>query len=158
MSFNFNKASSSFDTMIAKGLVLKAATMILPVGSKTVIDGTVDGPQVMVESDKVEGVKVLGVQVTKEKVDLETTLVVNGSLRTYNDIIVPNVMITGQVKCDKIVVEGTLAIKAGAKVDALEIRYRNLIIEDGAIVLAKMSHLDHIAEGEQGIVPTAAAE
>lgn len=125
-----------FDTLIAKGVTIKAATLILPLGSTTVIEGKVDGPQI--SAAQVEG-----------KADLKTTIVIAGEVRTYNDITIPNVVITGSVDCDKIVVEGTLAIKAGARVKANEIRYRSLVIEDGAIVLAQMNHLDHISVGEQ---------
>lgn len=127
---------AGFDTLIGKGVVLKAATLILPVGTTTVIEGMVDGPRIIVE--QVEG-----------KVDLKTTAVIAGSVRIYDEIIVPNVVITGEVNCNEIVVEGTLAIKAGAKVKANEIRYRSLVIEDGAIVLAQMNHIDHISAGEQ---------
>jgi cytoskeletal protein CcmA (bactofilin family) len=125
-----------FDTLIGKGVVLKAATLILPVGTTTVVEGKIDGPHITVE--QVDG-----------KADLKTTIVITGGVRTYNEIIVPNVVITGEVDCDKIVVEGTLAIKAGAKVRANEIRYRSLVIENGAVVLAQMNHLDHISAGEQ---------
>lgn len=126
---------TGFDTLIGKGVTVKAATLILPLGSTTVIEGEVDGPQI--SAVQLEG-----------KPDLKTTIVIAGRVRTYNDITIPNVVITGDVDCDKIVVEGTLAIKAGARVKANEIRYRSLVIEDGAIVLAQMNHLDHISAGE----------
>lgn len=125
-----------FDTLIGKDVIIKAATLILPIGTMTVIEGKVDGPQISAFA-------------IEDKVDLKTAIVIAGSVRTYNDINVPNVVITGEVDCDKIVVEGTLAIKAGARVKANEIRYRNLVIENGAIVLAQMNHLDHISAGEQ---------
>jgi cytoskeletal protein CcmA (bactofilin family) len=128
---------SGFDSIIAKGLTLRAATVIIGVGQTLVVDGEVFGPDIKV-ADQLDS-----------KVDLKTTLIVNGTTECVNNITVPNLTVTGAVKVDMIICEGTLAIKAGAKVDANEIRYRHLVIEDGAVVLGKMAHLDHISAGEQ---------
>ncbi len=126
-----------FDSIIAKGLVLRAATVVIGVGQTLLIDGEVFGPDIKV-ADKPDG----------SKPDLKTTVVIGGSVECVNNINVPNVVITGNVKVDMIICEGVLAIKAGAKIDANEIRYRSLVIEDGAVVLGNMRHLDYIPEGE----------
>ena len=128
---------AGFDTLIGKDMVLRAATLILAPFTTTVIDGEVFGPDIKV-ADQEPG-----------KPDLKTTVIVNGKVKCVNDINVPNVIITGEVDVAMIICEGTLAIKAGAKVTANEIRYRDIVIENGAIVLAKMAHLDHISAGEQ---------
>lgn len=123
--------TQGFDTLISKGMVLRAATMMLPAGSTTIIDGEVHGPDIkeVAEPNPNSFVnKLIG--------NTQTTLVVNGKVDCVNNI-------------DKIICEGTLAIKSGAKVTANEIRYRSLVIEDGAVVLGQMSHLDHISAGEQ---------
>jgi cytoskeletal protein CcmA (bactofilin family) len=88
------------------------------------------------------------------KVDTKTTLVVNGKLSAPSfdralDVTVTNVIITGNLVCDVIRVEGTLAVKAGAKLIAKKILYRNLVIETSAVVHGQMFHLDHVSEGEQ---------
>jgi cytoskeletal protein CcmA (bactofilin family) len=57
-------------------------------------------------------------------------------------ITVSDVTITGFVQCNSLHVEGTLAIKLGAKVNAEIVRYRRLIIEPGATLNARLVHLD----------------
>lgn len=136
-----------FDTLIAKGTSLRIQTMWLGVGSTTVIDGDVHGPHGSSDGCAIAVSDSLPIT-DRTKPDLKTTIVVNGSLNLVNDINVPNIVITGQVAAGKIICEGTLAIKAGAKVVANEIQYRSLVIEDGAIVLGTMAHLDHVSAGE----------
>jgi len=77
-----------------------------------------------------------------------TTLVTNGHVSAAADVNVSNMTVTGQLNAKVLICEGMLAIKSGAKVEATEIRYRSLTIEDGAIVHGKMTHLDHVS-GEQ---------
>lgn len=136
-----------FDTLIGKGLVLRAATVLVPFGTTTMIDGEIFGPDVKMLAPSEPTNKLLD-KFTGDNMS-KTTLVVNGKVECVNNVEVYNIVITGEVKVDMIHCEGTLAIKAGAKVDANEIRYRNLVIEDGAIVLGKMAHLDYISAGEQ---------
>lgn len=136
--------TQGFDTLISKGMVLRAATMMLPAGSTTIVDGEVHGPDIkeVTEPNPNSFVnKLVG--------NAQATLVVNGKVDCVNNIEVSNITIIGNVTVDKIICEGTLAIKSGAKVTANEIRYRSLVIEDGAVVLGQMSHLDHISAGEQ---------
>jgi hypothetical protein len=144
---------SSFNTYIGKKFLLRAATLKLPEGSTTIVDGIVHGPQVEVSPEPGElkagfiGYFTRWLEALRGRP--ETKLVINGYVECVNDIVVPSVVITGSVKADKIVCEGVLAIKSGAKVQANEILYRDLVIEDGAIILAKMSHLDYVSHGEQ---------
>jgi hypothetical protein len=75
---------------------------------------------------------------------------INGFIKfCEGELNVSNVTVTGELTADVVICEGMLAIKAGAKVEADEIRYRSLTIEDGAVVLGTMGHLDHVSQGEQ---------
>ena len=127
---------TGFDTLIAAGTKLNGS-VTLPANSITVLEGEIDGPSIT-----------MGLTET-EKVASKTTLVVNGKAATVKEITVHNVTVTGEVVCDLLMVEGTLAIKAGAKIRAREVRYRDIHIETGAVVLAQMCHLDHVSAGEQ---------
>lgn len=126
---------TGFDTLIAAGTKLNGS-ISLPANSVTVLDGEVDGPSIKMALTETE-------KVTK------TTLIVNGKAGVVHDINVQNVTVTGEIICDLLTVEGTLAVKAGAKIKAREVRYRDIVIETGAVVLAQMNHLDHISAGEQ---------
>ncbi|WP_407305684.1 hypothetical protein [Acinetobacter sp.] len=130
--------SRGFDTLIGKGTSIRG-DIAISANSTTVIDGDA-------ALSYITGV------VPPEKVATKTTLMVNGTVVRFEkplEINVHNVIITGQVTCDTITVEGTLAIKTGAVLKAKKILYRELIIETGAVVHGQMFHLDHTSEGEQ---------
>lgn len=136
--------SRGFDTLIGKGTSIRGS-IVIAANSTTVIDGDAF-------LDDITGVQVEG------KVSKKTTLRVGGTLRpkqneglgvfTPLNINVDNVIITGNVECDTIRVEGTLAVKAGATLKAKKILYRNLVAETGSVIHGAMSHLDHVSEGE----------
>lgn len=123
---------TGFDSIISKNTTL-TGTLIIGQNETILLDG-----------------KFTGIGVTQEG-DLnpnETALVVGGSVKAET-VTVSNVTIAGSLECDLLIVEGLLAIQINAMVKAREIRYRMLSIQDGAIVLAQMNHLDHISSGEQ---------
>lgn len=123
-----------FDSLIGKGQYIQG-DLVMSGGTTMVLDGEVSGDHVLVAG---------GAQATDQ-----TKLIINGALRCKNDIAVSNVTITGTLACNTLTVEGLLAIKAGAKVVAKEIRYRDIVMENGSVVLAMLNHLDHISAGEQ---------
>lgn len=119
-----------FDTLIGAGLTINGGLTVAP-NTCTVIDGAVDGPSISMALSETE------------KLAPKTTLVVNGRAVTVKEIAVHNVTVTGEILCETLIVEGQLSIKAGSKITAREIKYRTLHIENGAVVLAHMTHLDH---------------
>ncbi len=127
----FNAAKGGFDSLIAKGLQIEGKLVLAP-SSTTVLDGSMKGESVSVD------VFVAG---NVGKTD-STTFVINGQVVTIKSIVVPNVTITGEVKCDSLVVSGVLAIKKGARVDCARIEYNTLVVETGAII---NGHFEHIA-------------
>jgi cytoskeletal protein CcmA (bactofilin family) len=134
---------TGFDSIIGKGMVV-LGDLLLQEGTTTVIDGTLAGQDIRVHNT------------TPDKVDVKTTLVVGGSvsiargdLNSGGTIRVPNVTVAGVLECETLICEGRLALKAGAKIVAKQIQYRDIVIENGAIVLSQMMHLDHISAGEQ---------
>lgn len=129
---------TGFDSLIGAGLHVESNIFSLPPGSTMVIDGSVNSKHINT-----------AIQDASEKPNLKTTLVVNGNVNLDDTLSVRNITITGSVTANLIICEGVLAIKAGARVAAKEIRYRSIIIEDGAVVLANMQHLDHVSIGEQ---------
>lgn len=116
---------TGFDSIIAKDTRLNG-DMILGSNSTTVVDGSVMGNSIGCVDEATQ----------------ETTLVVGGNVVITTIISVPNVTITGTVVCGELHVEGTLAIKRGAKVDADLVKYRRLVIEPGAVLNAKLSSMD----------------
>lgn len=133
--------SRGFDSLIGKGTVIHGSKMYIAANATTLVEG----------SAYFEGIQ--GDTGGSEKVATKTTLHVAGTLAgplggKDLDIEVHNVIITGQVVCKTIRVEGTLAVKAGATLKAEKILYRNLITETGAIMHGQMGHLDHVSEGE----------
>jgi cytoskeletal protein CcmA (bactofilin family) len=132
LKFNNPFKRAGFDSIVSDKFVFDGA-IIVPEGTTLIMDGFMNGPSISsMTSNPTDG----------------TTLVVGGDVQV-DHVIISNVTVTGELKCKKLIVEGMLAIKAGAKVTAEEIQYRNLTIEDGAIVLGQMNHLDHISAGEQ---------
>lgn len=126
--------SQGFDSLIAKGLKIEGHMTLAP-DTTTQIDGEMSGETIsMTDAPAGKGTK--------------TTLVVNGSVKTIQMIIVPNVTITGEVECSALEVVGVLAIKKGAKVKCNRIRYNTLIVETGAII---HGHFEHIQTAE---IPT----
>ena len=136
-----------FDTVIGKGTTL-VGDFVIAASTTAVIEGA--GYLSSVTESKVDDKK------GKTTLRVDGLLVgpgydnhiVTGKEGALN-IEVSNVIITGKVVCETIRVEGTLAVKAGATLNATKILYRELIIETGAVVHGQMAHLDHVSEGEQ---------
>ena len=134
--------SSGFDTLIGAGTMITGTISIAP-NTTFVLDG--DARCISVHQDEVH---------VGDKVAVKTTLIVNGKLSgTLPDgeviIDVHNVTIGGKITCEEIRVEGTLHIKAGGTLNAKKILYRDLVIEQGALMQGNLLHLDHVSEGEQ---------
>lgn len=117
---------AGFDSLIAKGTAIHG-DLVLDLGSTTIIDGSVNGRTIMVNETENKG---------------STTLIIGGAVHLVDGLTVSDVTITGTLTCDTLHVEGTLAIKLGAKVTAQLVRYRRLIIEPGATLNARLLHLD----------------
>lgn len=120
-----------FDSLIGKELEVVGALKI-KAGSTVVIEGQL----------LCTGISVVG----EDRGNKDTTLRVSGKLLPCGPadhllIDVHNVVITGEVKCDELVVD-TLALKKGCVLRANEICYRQLIIETGAVVHGTMRHHD----------------
>jgi cytoskeletal protein CcmA (bactofilin family) len=128
--------TKGFDSLIAKGLQIDGKLVLAP-ASITQLDGIMKGDSISVDSLSDTG-----------KVN-KTTLVINGQVTTIRSIVVPNVTITGEVKCDSLEVVGVLAIKKGARIDCARIEYNTLIVETGAII---NGHFEHITT-RQAIAP-----
>lgn len=131
--------SRGFDSLIAKGLTVHGQIM-MTADSTLEVEGNA-------YLDRVIG------DTSGDKLATKTTLRVSGILAgpagsNELDIQVHNVVITGSVVCKTIRVEGTLAVKRGARLVADNIYYRNPIIEPGSIIHGNMHHLDHVSEGE----------
>lgn len=130
--------SRGFDTLIGKGTTI-SGDILIAANSTTLIEGF--GNLTSARGEEAEG-----------KVSAKTTLNVAGQICSPINqelhVEVHNVIITGKVVCKTIRVEGTLAVKAGATLIAEKILYRELIIETGAVVHGRMSHLDYVSEGE----------
>lgn len=131
--FKFNNPfkRAGFDSIVSNKFIIDGA-IIVPTGTTLIMDGFMRGPSIS--------------SMTTNPTD-GTNLTIGGDVQVDN-VIITNVTITGELKCKRLIVEGMLAVKAGARVMAEEIRYRSLTIEDGAIVLGQMNHLDHISAGE----------
>ena len=134
--------TTGFDNLIGKGLVINASEIMLPAGSTMIVDGQVTVEKIMMIVDQQPGGLLDKIMPGPDH--KKTTLVTNGQVTANGDVNVSNMTITGQFNAKVLICEGMLAIKSGAKVEATEIRYRSLTIEDGAIVLGKMTHLDHV--------------
>ena len=106
--------SRGFDSIIGKDLVISALYINIPPQSTLLVEGHV------------------------------TVGLVNGVMTEGPTIDVHNVVISGEVHCKEIRVLGTLAVKRGAKLNADNIHYRELIVETGAMLNGKMFHLDHV--------------
>jgi len=133
---------TGFDNLIGKGLVINASEIKLPAGSTMIVDGQVTVEKIMMIADQQPGGLLDKIMPGPDH--KKTTLVTNGQVTADGDVNVSNMTITGQLNAKVLICEGMLAIKSGAKVEATEIRYRSLTIEDGAIVHGKMTHLDHV--------------
>ena len=133
--------SRGFDSLIGKGTVIHGGQILIAANATTLVEGAAYMD------------RILGDNGGSEKVAAKTTLHVAGIVAGPTgskelEIDVHNVIITGQVVCKTIRVEGTLAVKAGAMLKADKILYRELIAETGAVIHGQMGHLDHVSEGE----------
>ena len=123
-----------FDSFVSKNTTFNGAgALIIGANETFIFDGNFVGIGITQEGDGSPN---------------KTTLVVGGHMRVET-ITVSNITITGRIDCDVIIVEGQLSIKGDATLKAREIRYRALTIEDGAVVIGQMNHLDYISAGEQ---------
>lgn len=129
--------NKSFDSLIGKDASLSNLDelKINGDGHRLIVDGIITSVKEITASDQEANKK-------------PATLVING-LVTAKNVTVPNVVVTGNLFTDKLWVEDVLAIQNGAIVKAGIIYYRNLVIEEGAIIMAQLKHLDHVSEGEQ---------
>jgi cytoskeletal protein CcmA (bactofilin family) len=118
---------TGFDTLISKGTVLEG---MLFIEGTTIIEGCVRGSTI---------------QECLESKD-KSTLVVNGQANITEDICVPNVTITGLVRCKTLVVPGVLAVKDGASVFAEIIKYGSLVVEPKASLNGTMEHIGATTE------------
>lgn len=134
--------------MIGKGLIIDATTVRLPLASTMIIDGELNTTTIQMVADSTASTGLLD-KITPSPNPMKTALVVGGKVTCTGELNVSNVTVTGELTADVVICEGMLAVKAGAKVEADEIRYRSLTIEDGAVVLGTMGHLDHVSQGEQ---------
>lgn len=136
----FNK--SGFDTIISKSTSISEGVITLPIGSTLQVDGTLLSTEIacttMHASDK---------EITK--LTNKTKLVLNGKIYSPTlSLNLPIVEVSGELCCNEIRVEGLLTIKSTAKVTASVIKYRELKLEHGAVISAKLEHLDYISDGE----------
>lgn len=140
--------SRGFDSLIGKNTVFAGEVAIAP-DSTLQVDGEVIASRIIHCDEGMGDVAGMG-----HRIAPKTTLHVNGKVRGSSSsagllITVHNVIVAGILECAELRVEGTLAIKAGAKITATKILYRDMIIETGAVVHGQMFHLDHVSEGEQ---------
>jgi cytoskeletal protein CcmA (bactofilin family) len=122
---------TGFDTIISQGTKL-TGTLVLEVGSTAIVNGEIDGVEIKVKDPANQA---------------PTTLMIGAGGVVYldRDVTVNVVTVVGELSCYELTVDGTLSIKAGAVITAERILYRHLNIESGAVVLAKMHHLDRLA-------------
>lgn len=126
--------SRGFDSIIGPGLVIDAIQVKIPPQSTLMVEGLVTAELITGGQDPMD---------SESKPAPKTTLQVAGTVNC-GKITVHNVVISGEVNCKCITVAGTLAVKKGAKLNATNIQYRELIVETGAILNGKMFHLDHL--------------
>ena len=124
---------TGFDCLISKGTNIEGA-LYLEQGAVTLLDGTMRGECILVTRTG---------DTSKEK---NTTLLIAGSATALQRVEVTNVTITGELTCDVLVVDGTLAVKNGAKVTARLIKYRSLVVEPKANLNGTMEHLESASE------------
>ena len=121
---------SGFDTLIGPNSALYGNLHIAP-GTTAIIDGHLSG----------EFIGVPGSGDTKQDKS-KTTLVLNGSAALDGTVEVNNVTISGTLRCDMLIVSGCLALKKGASVHARVVKYREIVIQNGAVIMSRMEHLD----------------
>jgi len=122
--------TKGFDTVISKDTTLIGELYFSGV---TIVDGTIEGQSIQ--------------QNTAEP--KKSSLHVNGSVKVNDVIVIHDLVICGNVTAKEVHVEGTLAVKSGAKLVANVIYYRTLHVEPGSVILAQLQHLDHVSIGEQ---------
>lgn len=127
----------SFSSVISSSVSVTDSELIIGSGDTVVLNGSICNSNFHVR----------GSSLTETN---KSALVVGGFLQvksiTLCDLAVAE---EGVIEADEITIEGTLAIKSGGKIIARNfIRYRTLEAENGAVILAKLEHLDHISAGE----------
>lgn len=119
---------TGFDSLIGSGFSFIGSTINLADDSALVIDGKAT-------VDLVTG--------TGKKQKSIVTITKTGCLLA-DMVTVDNLTISGELRGRAITVTGTLAIQKGAVVQAAEIVYNRLIIEDGAVLDATLRHKETI--------------
>lgn len=122
--------TKGFDTVISKETMLIGEMCFSGV---TVVDGIIEGQSI--RQNTVDAKK--------------SSLHVNGSVQVNDVIVIHDLVICGNVTAKTIHVEGTLAVKSGAKLTADVVYYRTLHVEPGSVIIAKLEHLDHVSAGEK---------
>lgn len=139
---------NSFDSYTSKGIEIRGGHIVIAIGETFIADGKILGMNCVRSS--ANSSEAADAKSTKK--DLQTKLIVGGVVESQH-IEVSNVIVTGTIKTKILRVEGTLAVKAGAKIEADIVMYRDLVVENGAVIMAKMQHLDHAAEEKTFIEP-----
>lgn len=137
--------SNSFDSFIGQGVRIGKGFIHVPEGETVVLNGVIGGMDCMTTPQLLE------VDKANKKVDLKTTVKFGGDA-TIDWVRIANVVVNGKLKVKRLHVEGTLSVSGDAKLEAEVILYRNLNIQQGAVIQAELKHLDHCSEGEEGIV------
>lgn len=120
--------TTGFDTIIGNGVCING-TVIL--SGTTVLDGHFDGDYLGSDPNAESAVK-----------PVKTTLLVNGTVNCKSVVLADDLSINGAVTADEIRVSGVLAIHKDAKVTAVTIYYRTLVIQPGALIQANLKHID----------------
>lgn len=117
-----------FDAVISDGVTILGDLVVSP-NTTVLIEGEVVG--------------VIRERTTSEGFGDKTKLEVSGSI-TVERLEVANLTVTGEVKCEDLVVHGVLALKKGAILNAANsIHYNKLVIETGAHLNGKLVALKH---------------
>lgn len=123
MSF-FKQKQSGFDSVIESGTVVEGTIVF---AGTLVMNGVLRGTQVRADRNVEFGPK-------------EATFIIGGSVDVEH-IDVDTIEISGSVRGCK-VSAGTVIVRKSGTLSMSFIRYRNLVIEPGAIVSGDLQHLD----------------
>lgn len=127
---------NSFDSYTTTGVEIIGGQLVIAAGETFVADSSITS----MSSIRASVTTTTDTKLAKK--NLRTKLIIGGKVEAQF-IEVPNVVVTGTIKAKILRVEGVLAVKAGAKIEADVVMYRELVVETGAIILARMQHLDH---------------
>lgn len=124
-------STSGFDTLIGANVALHDVLLRIAADTTIIIDGTVSFKEIQAASSKGK-----------------TTVVVNGSLTSPNpgEFRIDNIVVSGTLECDVLIVDGELSVKAGSKLIANQIKYNKLIIEPSAIITGHLQPISSTTE------------